>query len=44
MSNERSTAVPPLDEFERVKAIVTSYRLMDTPAIVAAREYGTKSR
>jgi hypothetical protein len=40
MSNDRSTAAPPLDEFERVKAIVTSYRLVDTPAIVAAREYG----
>lgn len=40
MSNERSTAAPPLDEFERVRAIVTSYRLVDTPAIIAAREYG----
>lgn len=40
MSNDRSTAALPLDEFERVKAIVTSYRLVDTPAIVAAREYG----
>lgn len=40
MSNDRSTAAPPLDDFERVKAIVTSYRLVDTPAIVAAREYG----
>ncbi|MEO6331121.1 MAG: hypothetical protein ABIV11_01265 [Gemmatimonadaceae bacterium] len=40
MSSDRSTAVLPLDEFERVKAIVTSYRLVDTPAIVAAREYG----
>ncbi len=40
MSNDRSTAALPMDEFERVKAIVTSYRLVDTPAIVAAREYG----
>jgi hypothetical protein len=40
MSNDRSTAAPPRDEFERVKAIVASYRLVDTPAIVAAREYG----
>ncbi len=40
MSNDRSTSAPPLDEFERIKAIVTSYRLVDTPAIVAAREYG----
>ncbi len=40
MSDDRSTAAPPLDEFERVKAMVTSYRLVDTPAIVAAREYG----
>ncbi|MGI9140716.1 MAG: hypothetical protein ACR2GJ_06385, partial [Gemmatimonadaceae bacterium] len=34
------SATPRVDEFERVKAIVTSYRLVDTPAIVAAREYG----
>ncbi len=40
MGDDRSTATPPLDEFERIKAIVTSYRLVDTPAIVAAREYG----
>ncbi len=40
MSNDRSRVAPPRDEFERVKAIVTSYRLVDTPAIVAAREYG----
>ncbi len=40
MGNDRSTAALPPDEFERVKAIVTSYRLVDTPAIVAAREYG----
>ncbi|MGI8618813.1 MAG: hypothetical protein ACR2L6_06945 [Gemmatimonadaceae bacterium] len=40
MSDERPIAGPQHDEFERVKAIVTSYRLVDTPAIVAAREYG----
>jgi len=34
------SAARRLDEFERVKAIVSSYRLVDTPAIVAAREYG----